>query len=128
MSNPKDIVPMKAVECPICKGKCRVMNDVVKTKIKCNGCEGKGWVEVHYAQIGEAPKFIPQNIPYPQYPDPYIDPIPYKKFGGGSSDPYWSYKNPNGNGTAGGATTSKTFTIEDYDQMKKELVETETTT
>lgn len=105
MANSKDIVPMKAVECPLCKGKGRVMNDVVKTKIKCHGCEGKGWVEVHYAQIGEAPKFIPQTVPYPPIPhDPYKreDFDPYIKR-------YKEWSEPNVSYSAVSQTTDSTY-------------------
>jgi hypothetical protein len=64
----KKLVPMKAVLCPVCKGNGRVMNKVIKAHIKCRGCEGKGWVEVHYAEPVKAPKI--KTLPYvPVQPD-----------------------------------------------------------
>lgn len=38
----------KAVECPVCKGKGKMMDsDFYKTEERtCHGCNGKGWVEV----------------------------------------------------------------------------------
>lgn len=55
---------MKAVLCPVCKGKGRVYNKTIKTQIKCRGCDGKGWVEVHYAEVVPAPKV--KTIPVKQ--------------------------------------------------------------
>ncbi len=68
----------KAILCPICNGKGGFIPD---TNLPCNGCSGKGWVEVaeddlipllHPPYPGTP--YYPFYYPSPQYPGFFLSP------------------------------------------------------
>lgn len=116
---------MKAVICPICEDKGMVLSSIINTKVKCRGCDGKGWVEVHYAEVVKAPETVsipqlPQTQPQPYTPqiDPNIQPVPWQPYTitSGTTTPDWVSSKMWGAGsngstaTGGGGTATITYT------------------
>lgn len=116
-----ELVPMKAVKCPVCEGKGMVLSSIINAKVKCKGCDGKGWVEVHYAEVVKAPKVVPmpelpkaQPQPYRPTIDPNIQPVPWQPYTitSGGTTPEWITSKmqyaggvSGGTGSAGGTAT-----------------------
>ena len=125
MSKPKsqklELVPMKAVVCPLCNGKGRVESSVIKARVKCIGCEGKGWVEVHFAKVVQAPKTtsIPgiPPMPNPVQPSPHYTPYVSPNTipgGGGGTYPIGGWGGGGAGGSNGATLTSTTTTGNTY--------------
>lgn len=66
----------KAVKCPICDGRGGFIPD---TNLPCNGCSGKGWVEVAEDLLPYSPPqpFFGPYYPSPQYPGYFYPPGPW---------------------------------------------------